>query len=48
MAFTHVAQVAPGRTWAMPTNMASRVTVTRRRASTEGSPMKNILLVSPW
>jgi hypothetical protein len=43
-----VAERGPGRTCGDPACMACWVTFTSRRASTEGSPTKNILLVSPW
>jgi hypothetical protein len=39
---------APGRTTAMPRIMASCVRSTTRRASTLGTPTKNMRLVSPW
>jgi hypothetical protein len=43
-----VAEAGAGLTSSMPFHMALWVTSTRRRASTEGLPTKNILLVSPW
>ena len=46
-----VADVAEGGAWADLRDAYAQgrwVTRTRRLARTEGSPMKNILLVSPW
>ena len=40
--------VAPGRTCWMPSHMHSYVTSDSRRAPIDGSPTKNIRLVSPW